>query len=60
VPLLERVKFCAIFSQMLDEFFQVRVAGLEGQASSGLPVRSPDGRTPQQALAEIRSRRASS
>ena len=56
VPLLERVKFCAIFSQMLDEFFQVRVAGLEGQASSGVPVRSPDGRTPQQALAEIRSR----
>jgi polyphosphate kinase len=56
VPLLERVKFCAIFSQMLDEFFQVRVAGLEGQESSGIPVRSPDGRTPQQALFEIRSR----
>ncbi|HET9674188.1 MAG TPA: polyphosphate kinase 1 [Gaiellaceae bacterium] len=56
VPLLERVKFCAIFSQMLDEFFQVRVAGLEGQASAGVPVRSPDGRSPQQALGEIRSR----
>ena len=56
VPLLERVKFCAIFSQMVDEFFMVRVAGLEGQASSGIPVRSPDGRSPQQALLEIRSR----
>jgi polyphosphate kinase len=56
VPLLERVKFCAIFSQMLDEFFQVRVAGLEGQESAGVLVRSPDGRSPQQALVEIRSR----
>ena len=56
IPLLERVKFCSIFSQMLDEFFMVRVAGLEGQASSGVPVRSPDGRSPQQALKEIRER----
>jgi polyphosphate kinase len=56
LPLLERVKFCAIFSQMLDEFFMVRVAGLAGQAASGVPVRSPDGRTPQEALAEIRAR----
>jgi polyphosphate kinase len=56
LPLLERVKFCAIFSQMLDEFFMVRVAGLAGQAGTGVPVRSPDGRTPQEALAEIRAR----
>ena len=54
LPLLERVKFCAIFSQMLDEFFMVRVAGLIGQSSAGVAVRSPDGRTPQKTLAEAR------
>jgi polyphosphate kinase len=56
VSLLERVKFCAIFSANLDEFFMVRVAGLQGQAASGLSVRSPDGRSPAQALAEIHRR----
>ena len=56
VPLLERVKFCAIFSSMLDEFFMVRVAGLLDQAESGLSVRSPDGLTPREALAAIRPR----
>ena len=56
VPLLERVKFASIFASNLDEFFQVRVAGLLGQAESGLGVRSPDGLTPQQALARIRER----
>jgi polyphosphate kinase len=56
VPLLERVKFCSIFSSNLDEFFMVRVAALMGQAASGLAVRSSDGRTPQEALAEIRRR----
>ena len=56
VPLLERVKFAAIFASNLDEFFQVRVAGLLGQAESGLGMRSPDGLTPQQALARIRER----
>ena len=56
LPLLERVFFCGIFSQMLDEFFMVRVAGLVGQASAGVTVRSPDGRTPQQALADARKR----
>ncbi len=54
-PLLERVKFCGIVSSILDEFFMVRVAGLQDQVLSGLSVRSPDGRTPQQALAEIRA-----
>jgi polyphosphate kinase len=53
-PLLERVKFCGIVSSILDEFFMVRVAGLQDQVLSGLSVRSPDGRTPQQALAELR------
>jgi polyphosphate kinase len=56
VPLLERVKFCSIFSSNVDEFFQVRVAGLLGQAESGVAVRSADGLTPQQALARIRER----
>ncbi len=55
-PLLERVKFCAILSSNLDEFFQVRVAGLLGQAESGLTMLSADGMTPLQALAQIRER----
>jgi polyphosphate kinase len=38
LPLLERVKFCSIFSNNLDEFFQVRVAGLMGQAEVGFAV----------------------
>ena len=56
IPLLERVKFCSILSSNLDEFFQVRVAGLLGQAESGLMMLSADGMTPLQALAEIRER----
>jgi polyphosphate kinase len=55
-PLLERVKFCGIVSSILDEFFMVRVAGLHDQIISGAAVRSADGRTPQQTLAEIRER----
>jgi polyphosphate kinase len=55
-PLLERVKFCAIFSTILDEFFMVRVAGLVEQEASRLAVRSADGLTPHQALAAIRKR----
>ena len=56
MPLLERVRFCAIFASNIDEFFQVRVAGLLGQAESGLAMLSPDGLTPQQTLARIRER----
>jgi polyphosphate kinase len=56
VPLLERINFARIFASNLDEFFQVRVAGLLGQAESGLPMRSADGLTPQQALARVRER----
>jgi polyphosphate kinase len=56
IPLLERVKFCSIFSSNLDEFFMVRVAGLVDQRESGLGVRSPDGRTPSEALAAVRER----
>jgi len=53
-PLLERVKFCGIVASVLDEFFMVRVAGLHDQIASGVSVRSPDGRTAQQTLTEIR------
>jgi polyphosphate kinase len=55
-PLLERVKFCGIVSSILDEFFMVRVAGLHDQVLSGLAVRLPDGRTPQQTLDDVRIR----
>ena len=55
-PLLERVKFCAIFSSNLDEFFMVRVAGLMGQEAAGFAVRSADGMAPAQALAALRAR----
>jgi polyphosphate kinase len=56
MPLLERVKFCSIFSSNLDELFMVRVAGLMGQEAAGIAVRSADGRTPSVSLAEIRER----
>jgi polyphosphate kinase len=55
-PLLERIKFLAITSRNLDEFFQVRVAGLHAQREAPRPVLSPDGRTPEQQLREIRTR----
>ncbi|MBW4519489.1 MAG: polyphosphate kinase 1 [Scytolyngbya sp. HA4215-MV1] len=52
-PLLERVKFVAIFSSNLDEFFMVRVAALKQQVEAGVSNLTPDGRTPQQQLDEI-------
>ena len=53
VPLLERVKFLAIFSEGLDEFFQVRVAGLKDQVDAGLRARSADGLRPSETLRAI-------
>jgi polyphosphate kinase len=50
IPLLERVKFCAICSSNLDEFFQVRVAALKDQVAAGLATLSRDGLNPQQQL----------
>jgi polyphosphate kinase len=55
-PLLERVRFCSIFSSNLDEFFMVRVAGLLDQVAAGFGARSPDGRTAQQTVTEVRMR----
>jgi polyphosphate kinase len=52
-PLLERLKFTAIFSSNLDEFFMVRISTLKEQAQAGLDQLTPDGRTPQQQLDEI-------
>jgi len=53
LPLLERVKFLAIFAEGLDEFFQVRVAGLEDQVAAELRTRSPDGMRPTEQLQAI-------
>jgi polyphosphate kinase len=55
-PLLERVKFAAIFAGNLDEFFQVRIAGLRQQVEAGAVTRAPDGRTPAEQLAAARVR----
>src|SRR5215471_9510383 len=52
MPLLERVFFLKVSAEMLDEFFMVRIAGLTGRAAAGVSSRLPDGRTPQQTLAD--------
>ncbi len=53
-PLLERAKFLAIFSSNLDEYFQVRVAGLQEQADLGIRRPSPDGLEPAEAVRALR------
>ncbi|MEO8634187.1 MAG: polyphosphate kinase 1 [Gemmatimonadales bacterium] len=52
-PLLERLKFLGIFSSNLDEFFQIRVAGLKDQLAAGYVERTPDGLTPDEQLRQI-------
>ncbi len=53
VPLLERVRFLAIFSNNLDEFFQVRVSGLDDRVAAGITEPDHDGRTAAEQLEEI-------
>ncbi len=56
VPLLERVKFCAIYTTNLDEYYMVRVAGLRDQIDAGVETPGQDGRTPSETIALIRER----
>ena len=53
-PLLERVKFISIFSSNLDEYFMIRVAGIEEQYEAGIQERTIDGYTPAEQLDKIR------
>ncbi len=56
VPLLERVKFCAIYTTNLDEYYMVRVAGLHDQIEAGVENPAQDGLTPSQTIKRIRER----
>jgi polyphosphate kinase len=54
--LLERVKFLAIYASNLDEFYQVRVAGLHDQVEAGIDARGPDGLSPSATIERIAER----
>lgn len=54
--LLERVKFAAIFATNLDEFFMIRVAGIERKMSAGIAIPGPDGRTPAEQRRAVRAK----
>ena len=53
VPLIERLKFLAIYTSNLDEFFMVRVAGVHSQIEARIDARGPDGLLPTQLMDEI-------
>ncbi len=53
IPLLERLKFLAIYANNLDEFFMVRVAGLHDVVDAGIDARGPDGLSPSQTIERI-------
>ena len=53
MPILERLKFLLIFSSNMDEFFEIRVAGLKSQIEFDHEIIGPDGMSPKKALAEI-------
>ena len=53
-PLLERVKFLAIWASNLDEFFMIRVSGIKQQISARVQKQSPDGLTPSEQLLSVR------
>ncbi|MBA2794338.1 MAG: RNA degradosome polyphosphate kinase, partial [Thermoleophilaceae bacterium] len=55
-PLLERIKFLAIYTTNLDEFIMVRVAGLHGQVDAGIDARKADGLSPSQTIERIGER----
>ena len=57
-PLLERVKFLAIYANNLDEFVMVRVAGLHDQVDAGIDARGPDGLSARETLERITERTA--
>jgi polyphosphate kinase len=56
MPLLERVKFCAIYASNQDEFIMVRVAGLHDQVDAGIDARGADGLSPSETLERIGER----
>ncbi len=56
LPLIERLKFLAIFVSNLDEFFMIRVAGVHDQVDARIDARGPDGLSPTEVLREIQDR----
>ena len=53
MPLIERLKFLAIFVTNLDEFFMIRVAGVHDQIDARIDARGPDGLSPAEVLEQI-------